>query len=104
MDLFDEVHPGLLEDSCMTVDSMTQIVQNIRSIYTIILGLAIAEAFNQAVRESEPEKERHAATIKSWFECLHPSRIISLLVFLMIATPFFQGNQKYLYLQYLEPL
>ncbi len=88
----------------MTVDSMTQIVQNIRSIYTIILGLAIAEAFNQAVRESEPEKERHAATIKSWFECLHPSRIISLLVFLMIATPFFQGNQKYLYLQYLEPL
>jgi hypothetical protein len=88
----------------MTVESMTQIVENIQSIYTIILALAIAEAFNQAVRESKPEEEKHATTIVRWFECIHPSRFVSLIVFLLLAAPFFQGNQKYLYLQYIEPL
>ena len=88
----------------MTVESMSQIVEDIQSIYTIILALAIAEAFNQAVRESKPAEEKHAATFVSWFECIHPSRIISLAVFLLLAVPFFQGNQRYLYLQYIEPL
>lgn len=88
----------------MTVDSMTQIVEDIQSIYTIVLALAIAEAFNQAVKESKPDAERHATTITSWFDCVHPSRLVSLLVFLLLAAPFFQGNQKYLYLQYIEPL
>lgn len=88
----------------MTIDSMTQIVENIQSIYTIILALAIAEAFNQAIRENKPEAEKHATTFASWFDCVHPSRFISLTVFLLLAVPFFQGNQKYLYLQYIEPL
>lgn len=88
----------------MTVDSMTQIVENIQSIYTIVLALAIAEAFNQAIKESKPHEEKHATTFLNWFDCLHHSRIISLIVFLLLAAPFFQGNQKYLYLQYIEPL
>jgi hypothetical protein len=88
----------------MTTESMKEIVENIQSIYTIILALAIAEAFNQAIKESHPEKEKHATTFASWFECLHSSRIVSLIVFLLLAAPFFQGNQKYLYLQYIEPL
>jgi hypothetical protein len=88
----------------MTVDSMSQIVEDIQSIYTIVLALAIAEAFNQAVKETKPEAEKHATTLASWFDCLHPSRFISLMVFLLLAAPFFQGNQKYLYLQYVEPL
>jgi hypothetical protein len=88
----------------MTVDSMTQIVENIQSIYSIVLALAIAEAFVQTVRETKPAEEKHATTIASWFECVHPSRLISLIVFLLLAAPFFQGNQKYLYLQYIEPL
>lgn len=88
----------------MTTDSMAQIVENIQSIYTIVLALAIAEAFNQAIKENKPEVEKHATTFKSWFECVHPSRFISLIVFLLLAVPFFQGNQKYLYLQYIEPL
>jgi hypothetical protein len=88
----------------MTTDSMAQLVENIQSTYTIILALAIAEAFNQAVRAKEPEAEKHATTLPNWFECLHASRLISLLVFLLLAVPFFQGNHKYLYLQYLAPL
>lgn len=88
----------------MTTDSMTQLVDNIHSIYTIVLALAIAEAFNQAVKENKPDEEKHASTIKSWFDCVHPSRFISLIVFLLLAVPFFQGNQKYLYIQYIEPL
>jgi hypothetical protein len=30
--------------------------------------------------------------------------VVSLIVFLLMIVPFFQGNQKYLYLQYIEPL
>ena len=103
-DLFADTSSGLLGFHDMTVDSMTQIVENIQSIYTIILALAIAEAFNQAIRENKPEAEKHATTFASWFECVHPTRFISLTVFLLLAVPFFQGNQKYLYLQYIEPL
>ena len=88
----------------MSVDSMTEIVVNIQYIYTIVFALAIAEAFNQTVRESHPDHEKHATTLASWFECIHPTRFISLIVFLMLAVPFLQGNQKYLYLQYVEPL
>lgn len=88
----------------MTVGSITQIVENIQSVYCIILALAIAEAFNQAIKENRPEHEKHATTLASWFDCVHHSRFISLIVFLMLVTPFFQGNQKYLYLQYIEPL
>ena len=83
---------------------MTQVVENIQSIYAIILALAIAEAFNQAIKENKPETEKHASTFANWFDCLHHSRFISLIVFLLLAAPFFQGNQKYLYLQYIEPL
>ncbi len=88
----------------MSTDSVTQIVGNIQSIYTIVLALAIAEAFNQAIKENKPESEKHAATFMGWFDCLHPGRFMSLLVFLLLAAPFFQGNQKYIYLQYIEPL
>jgi hypothetical protein len=88
----------------MTVDSMTQIVENTQSIYTIILALAIAEAFNQAIKENKPETEKQATTFAGWFDCIHHPRIMSLIVFLLLAAPFFQGNQKYLYLQYIEPL
>jgi len=88
----------------MTIDSMTEVVENIRSIYTIILALAIAEAFNQVVKDREPETEKHARTFAGWFDCLHPSRFVSLIVFLLLAVPFFQGNQRYLYLQYIQPL
>ena len=83
---------------------MTQIVENIQSIYTIVLALAIAEAFNQAIKESKPESEKHATTVANWFDFLHLERAASLVVFLLLAAPFFQGNQKYLYLQYVEPL
>jgi hypothetical protein len=88
----------------MTVESMSEIVENVQSIYTIILALAVAEAFNQAIRETKPKEERPATTLISWFDCLHHSRVVSLLVFLLMIVPFFQGNQKYLYLQYIEPL
>jgi len=88
----------------MTVDSMTEIVENIQSIYTIVLALAIAEAFNQAIKETKPRAERHATSLAHWLDCIHPSRFVSLIVFLLLAAPFFQGNQKYLYLQYIEPL
>jgi len=88
----------------MTTDSMTQLVENVHAIYTIVLALAIAEAFNQSVKTNKPEEENHANTFRSWFDCIHPSRFISLIVFLLLAVPFFQGNQKYLYLQYIEPL
>ena len=47
----------------VTVDSMTQIVEDIQSIYTIVLALAIAEAFNQAVKETKPVEEKHATTL-----------------------------------------
>ena len=83
---------------------MTEIVEDIQSIYTIVLALAIAEAFNQAIKENKPHEEKHATTLMSWFECVHPSRFLSLIVFLLLAAPFFQGNQKYLYLQYIAPL
>jgi len=88
----------------MTVDSLTQIVENVQSIYTIVLALAIAEAFNQAIKENKPEAEKHATTFVNWFDCIHYTRFISLIVFLLLVMPFFQGNQKYLYLQYIEPL
>jgi hypothetical protein len=58
---------------------MTQVVEDIQSIYTIVLALAIAEAFNQAIKENKPEVEKHATTIKSWFDCVHPTRFISLI-------------------------
>ncbi len=87
----------------MTVGSITQIVEDVQSIYTIVLALAIAEAFNQTIKENRPETERHAGTFANWFDCIHHSRFVSLIVFLLLAAPFFQGNQKYLYLQYLEP-
>ena len=77
----------------MSVDSMTQLVEDIQSIYTIILALAIAEAFNQAVKENKPHEEKHATTLASWFDCIHPSRFISLIVFLLLAAPFFQGKR-----------
>ena len=88
----------------MSIDSMSQIIENIQSVYTIVLALAIAEAFNQTVRTKEPEDESHSTTIPRWFECVHPSRLLSLIVFLLLAIPFFQGNHKYLYLQYIAPL
>lgn len=90
--------------SRMSVESMSQIVENIQSVYTIILALAVAEAFNQAIKESKPKAERPATTLASWFDCIHSSRFVSLIVFLLMVIPFFQGNQKYLYLQYIEPL
>jgi hypothetical protein len=46
----------------MTVESMSEIVENVQSIYTIILALAVAEAFNQAIRETKPKEERPATT------------------------------------------
>lgn len=83
---------------------MTQIVEDIQSIYTIVLALAIAEAFNQTIKENHPSSEKHANTFTNWFDCLHHTRAVSLIVFLLLAAPFFQGNQKYLYLQYLDAL
>lgn len=68
---------------------MTQMVENIQSVYTIILALAIAEAFNQAIRENKPQEEQHATTLIRWFDCFHHTRFISLIVFLMLAVPFF---------------
>ena len=88
----------------MTVESMSQIVENIQSVYTIVLALAVAEAFNQAIKETKPKEERPSTTFASWFDCFHHSRFVSLIVFLLMVVPFFQGNQKYLYLQYVEPL
>jgi hypothetical protein len=88
----------------MTVESMSQIVENVQSIYTIILALAVAEAFNQAIKENKPKDERPATTLAGWFDCFHHSRVVSLFVFLLMIVPFFQGNQKYLYLQYIELL
>ncbi len=88
----------------MTVESMSQIIENVQSIYTIILALAVAEAFNQAIRESKPKAERPSTTLKSWFDCFHHARVVSLIVFILMIVPFFQGNQKYLFLQYIEPL
>jgi hypothetical protein len=88
----------------MTVESMSQVVENIQSVYTIILALAVAEAFNQAIREAKPQAERPATTFVRWFDCFHHSRVPSLIVFLLMVVPFFQGNQKYLFLQYIEPL
>jgi len=93
-----------LESPGMTVGSMTQIVEDVQSIYTIVLALAIAEAFNQTIKENRPETEKRASTFVNWFDCVHHSRVVSLIVFLLLAAPFFQGNQKYLYLQYIEPL
>lgn len=83
---------------------MSQIVENIQSVYTIVLALAVAEAFNQAIKENKPKEERPSTTFASWFDCFHHSRFVSLIVFLLMVVPFFQGNQKYLYLQYIEPL
>jgi hypothetical protein len=88
----------------MTVESMSQIVENIQSVYTIILALAVAEAFNQAIKEAKPQAERPATTLARWFDCFHHSRVVSLIVFLLMVVPFFQGNQKYLYVNYIEPL
>jgi hypothetical protein len=88
----------------MTIGSMTEIVADVQSIYTIVLALAIAEAFNQTIKENRPETEKRATTFVNWFDCIHHSRFVSLIVFLLLAAPFFQGNQKYLYLQYIEPL
>ena len=88
----------------MTAGSMIQIVEDVQSIYTIVLALAIAEAFNQTIKENRPESEKRASTFANWFDCIHHSRFVSLIVFLLLAAPFFQGNQKYLYLQYIEPL
>ncbi|MGC9942196.1 MAG: hypothetical protein ABSE48_10195 [Verrucomicrobiota bacterium] len=83
---------------------MTRIVENTQSVYTIVLALAVAEGFNQAIKENKPETEKQATTFVSWFDCIHHPRIVSLIVFLLLVAPFFQGNQKYLYLQYIEPL
>jgi hypothetical protein len=88
----------------MTIGSMTEIVEDIQSVYTIVLALAIAEAFNQTIKENHPETEKRATRFINWFDCIHHSRFVSLIVFLLLAAPFFQGNQKYLYLQYIEPL
>lgn len=88
----------------MTVESMSEIVENIQSVYTIILALAVAEAFNQAIKENKPKEEKPATTLASWLDCFHRPRVMSLVVFLLLVIPFFQGNQKYLYLQYIEPL
>jgi hypothetical protein len=102
--LLDDTATPSQDTVSMTVNSVTQIVENVQSIYTIVLALAIAEAFNQAIKENKPEAEKHATTFANWFDCLHHSRFISLIVFLLLVMPFFQGNQKYLYLQYTEPL
>jgi hypothetical protein len=64
----------------------------------------VAEAFNQAIKENKPREEMPATTLVRWFDCFHHSRVVSLVVFLLMIVPFFQGNQKYLYLQYIEPL
>lgn len=88
----------------MTIDSITQVVVNIQSIHSIVLGLAIAEAFKQAVRELRPLDEHHTVTVRDWFECVYPGRLVSLLVFLLLAVPMFLGNQKYLYTEYVAPL
>src|SRR5579871_166692 len=95
---------GVLESPRMTSGSMIQIVEDVQSIYTIVLALAIAEAFNQTIKENRPETEKRASSFANWFDCIHHSRFVSLIVFLLLAAPFFQGNQKYLYLQYIEPL
>ena len=88
----------------MTTDSITQAVTSVQSIQTIVMGLAIAEAFKQSVKELRPVEETHAVTFRDWFECIHRGRLVSLLAFLLLAVSFFLGNQKYLYSQYIEPL
>jgi hypothetical protein len=88
----------------MTVDAISQEVIDVQSIQTIVMALAIAEGFKQTVREQRPVDEKHAVTLKDWFECVFPNRLVSLLVFLLLAVPMFLGNQKYLYTQYIAPL
>lgn len=88
----------------MTVESISEVVIDVQSIQTIVMALAIAEAFKQTVRELRPAEERHAVTLKDWLECIYPNRLVSLLAFLLLAVPMFLGNQKYLYTEYIAPL
>jgi hypothetical protein len=61
--------------------------------FTVIFALALAEAFKQFIADkAEKEDER----------VIHWNRIWALISFLFLIFPFFQGTNRYLFLEYLN--
>jgi hypothetical protein len=61
--------------------------------FTLILALALAEAFKQFVADKADKEEDRV---------IHWDRLWSLISFLFLIFPFFQGTSRYFYVRYLH--
>jgi hypothetical protein len=61
--------------------------------FTLILALALAEAFKQFVADKANKEEDRV---------IHWDRLWSLVSFLFLIFPFFQGTSRYFYVEYLH--
>ena len=64
-----------------------------RGAFTIVMGLALGEAFKQFVAERVGEDQRS----------IHWDRFPSLISFLFLIVPFYQGMSRYLFSTYHDP-
>jgi hypothetical protein len=77
------------------VDSAKDIVDIVgfyQKAFTVILALALAEAFKQFVADKADKEEDRV---------IHWERLWSLVSFLFLIFPFFQGTSRYFYVEYL---
>jgi hypothetical protein len=67
-------------------------VDSLQAIYTVVLGLSLGEAFMQFVAENGQAEHK-----------IRWDRAVSLLSFLLLIVPFFQGMNRYFFEVYLKP-
>jgi hypothetical protein len=74
-------------------DALRTTVLDLQHIYTIVLALAIGEAFKQFVADAhrEPQKRR-----------IHWNQLLALVAFLVLVIPFFQGMSRHFYVTYFQ--
>lgn len=70
---------------------ITDAVTFFQRAFTIVLALALGEAFKQFVADKEEKT-------------IHWDRLPALLTFLLMVFPFFHGMNRYFFLTYLNPL
>jgi hypothetical protein len=69
------------------------VVSFFQAAFTFILALALTESFKQFVADrAEKEEDRH----------IHWDRLWSLISFLFLIIPFFQGMSRYYYVEYVD--
>ena len=78
-----------------THEAIKSTIDSLQTIYTVVLGLSLGEAFMQFVAEDPANKTEHRIC---W------ERMVNLISFLFLIIPFFHGMNRYFFDTYLKSL